>query len=423
MTARGWYVAGLFILLTCAAPVRGQSIETWVDQEFTDCALNPGYSTASAPLISTSAVPGVHDIDLGGETVAAEDADGDPTYSSIRTAVGGTTAGGIVHVTVPGIYRHDETISIDNDITIRGPRDQDVILEGICAGAATDAITISGGATVVVLENLTIRGHAGNAITMSGCDQCVLILVNCRIEGNAGFGIQASGSTVIAKDTEFVMNGEAAIYTSGGSVELSDSTLIRNGVGIGYCNGNSIDMNGSEITRSAAHGIGELGCTSSNNPIELTMSHSRIVRNDGHGIELDATTGTNVSIHSVLITNSLIANNRGHGLRVDAGGGTATSVIVSGSQIMANVGDALDLFAAATSPALSMSVFKNEIVRNGAGLRNSGNVAPAAVAGQSWSTCLNNLIGANAGGNFIGWGTPPCGNAPAGIAVDHEATF
>lgn len=423
--------------LALASPLRAQLLaQTLVDPAFIGCAASPQGVWTSASMTtdpgSLTNPAGTYDIDGDGNRGAgAEDTDGDPVFGTIATAVTNTVTGGVVEITVPGVYRPTDAnpISITRSMLVRGPRDQDVIIAGSCPDSANTGISISGSSLTVVLENLTIRSFLQSGVDVSGCNSCTIQRVNCRLVDNAT-GLRSviasgSGSTIVLKDSELTANVSGA-YVRNATLRVHDSSIVGNYVGVGYCGSDvSLAFNGSEVSASLTDGVGQTNdCLLTSFPVELSASRSRFAGNLDDGVDI-SNGGSPAGNHVVRVSDSVFADNGDDGLVVLTNSGTATPVTVAESRSMGNGGDGIEVSAPGAGAAVFLALWKNTIVQNaGAGLRDSGSNTTFPTTSGNNSACVNNLFGTNASGNFVGFGsTPPCGNSATGAHADHESTF
>lgn len=129
--------------------------------------------------------------------------------------------------------------------------------------------------------------------------------------------------------------------------------------------------------------------------------------------------------HVVRASDSVFAENGGDGLVILTNSGTPTPVTLAECRFMGNGGDGIEVSAPGAGGAVTVALWKNTIIQNaGAGLRDSGSNTSFPTTSGNNSACVNNLFGANASGNFVGFGsTPPCGNSASAAHADHESTF
>jgi hypothetical protein len=234
-------------LLTCAiaATLTGTAAESRA-QAFYETYVEPCFlSCDDAPIDpwGQAAIPNLPHRDVDGDAADCdpaggfnEDADGDAVFTTIQTATDNTISGGVVHVTVPGVYRESLTIDNDDNITIRAPEGTDVVLDGSRAwcdtpGATTYGILFGGSLPrELVLQNITIRGWDVGIATLE--DEQSIRLIGCRLEDN-GIGVYTAGSQddLSATDTRFV--GAAGygtgLYIAGtlATVEVTGCQFLR----------------------------------------------------------------------------------------------------------------------------------------------------------------------------------------------------
>lgn len=422
-------------VLAHAAPLAAQTVvEALVDPAFIDCAATPNSvwtSASTAPDPAGPAATGSYDIDGDGAVGAGtEDTDGDLTFGTITTAVSNTASGGVVEVTVPGVYRPADGsgISITRSMIVRGPRDQDVIIAGNCPDSASTGISISGSSLVVVLENLTVRSFT-IGVDVSSCNGCRIELVNCRLMDNTD-GLRAvissgSSSTVVLKDSELTANENGANVRNA-TLRVHDSSIVSNYVGVGYCDSDvELAFHGSDVSASVTDGVGEAtDCLSSSPSVTFSATRSRFAGNLDDGVDI-SNGGSAAGNHVVRASDSVFAENGGDGLVILTNSGTPTPVTLAECRFMGNGGDGIEVSAPGAGGAVTVALWKNTIIQNaGAGLRDSGSNTSFPTTSGNNSACVNNLFGANVGGNFVGFGsTPPCGNSASAAHADHESTF
>ena len=138
-----------------------------------------------------------------------------------------TAAGGEIDAMGPGAYG---TLTITKAITIDGGAGN---VAGILAGAGGNGITVSAGASdVVILRNLAINGGVGtSSVGFSGISYTsgkALVIEHCAIEGFGFAGIQAqpsAGGIVMVKDTN-LSNFPGGGFLPGVGIFVSSSSGV-----------------------------------------------------------------------------------------------------------------------------------------------------------------------------------------------------
>lgn len=366
------------LALACTARGQGGSYnETWVEGPPVEDCRSSGPTIKAGDAASTNS-PSGYDLDADTMVGSSEDTDSDAVFSTLAQAIAmaNLDSGGTAHIITRHVIREGE-IPIDQPLTLRGARENDVILTNDCSeilGNPLSAfeVTISGTDTVII-ENLHIRGFpiafdmspsSGGTLILRNCtimncdvgvllvDGVNLVLENSVIAGgsigidcNSGCGdITIRGSTIervdagvsgdpptlVATDSQFLDNTLG--ITQAETVHLERCTFSRNseaGIVASHAyswviSNSTFSHNGVGIWKVPPSGIGQ-----------VTVENSRIVHSVDEGILVDG------EVVSVSIIDSLVSANGSDGIHLR--GFNGSTFAIAGSVSERNGGDGVYL--------------------------------------------------------------------------------
>lgn len=301
------------------------------------------------------------DLDGDGVAGANEDTDSDAIYATLATAISNTTAGGVVNILGPGLFKANLTLS--SGITIRGPAGGGAIIEPPCTSPGNDGISVTG-ATIVRLENLTIRGFVnGSAVTLDGTSGQLVVLQNCNLELSGTGLTNAAGNSngaVELHECHVISNVGSGIYQNGASSRLSvfGSVVARNG-GNGIVLGTETSWGLVRISRSRIVGNADVGIKSVVSGTSVSGSLSAhdtdISGNVNEGIKFSATSGNGAAV--LALTDCSIVGNGGDGVQLTNGGASRLALV--DTRILQNGADGIQV-----SAALTVDLTRNVITQN-----------------------------------------------------------
>jgi len=412
------YVTFVMALLLCLASSAGlwaqPYAETFVDPEFMDCNNTTGPSTGWHGNAWGGGDASVNsDLDQDGRWgtavgVPIEDLDGDAVFGTIQWAINNTAVGGIVHLTVPGVYR--EQLTINTPMTIRAAEGIDVIIEGAhttCPAGPPgvlpfDGITVAG-AGPVILENLTVRGFT------IGINAVNTTIVKCRIEDNESVGVFLVTGEIVGSH---IVNNTVGLYP-GGIVSVSDTVIAESETdGIQIGSDASLAVTGSRIIGNGDQGIQV--STDFGGP-DLSVYDSVILRNGNEGIWISG-----VGVCDLRVSDSKISQNGGDGIFFENSNASINIFsygAVMGSSIGGNLGDGIEIVGRTMGgpppvPAgwVELTISESQVALNaGAGLRLTNSTY--------FCDFGDNSLIRNIGGNEVGHAA--CSGAMAGRNMLH----
>ncbi|HWW28246.1 MAG TPA: right-handed parallel beta-helix repeat-containing protein [Caulobacter sp.] len=237
-------------------------------------------------------------------------------------AISKTAAGGEIDVLDPGGYG---AVTITKAMTITMPPEYGGVLN-----SATNGIVVNAAATdTVVLRGLAIQGGPTAAPGLNGIRflaGAALILDDCTITGNSGFGIDFSpsgASTLFVTNTTIAKNGGGGIVvrptggTGSAKVVLHNVRSTSNAMGVrgegatAAAAGVVMSIIDSEFTQNTNGGV--IALTNPGAPVKIVLNHSVTAYNGSNGIN------SNGAQAVVTVGSSVIAGN-GTGLTPENGG-------------------------------------------------------------------------------------------------------
>ena len=277
---------------------------------------------------------------------------------SLREAIAAANSGGGITFNVTGtIVLTSGELTINKDLTIKGPGSGDLAISG---NNASRIFNITGG-TVTIVDVTIVGGrrNGGGGIRNGG----VLTLTNSTVVAN---------NAVISGEGGGIFNERGAILT------LTNSTVSTNGTdflgkGAGIFNNGTLTLTNSIIRGNRANNAGEGGGIYNNYGGTVTLTNSTIRDNnagDGGGI---------FNFGTVTLTNSTIRDNKtdlggfGGGIYNNYGG----TVTLTNSTVSANgtffAGGGGGIFNSGTV-TLTNSTISSNYGGDGGGILNSGTV-------------------------------------------------
>lgn len=237
-------------------------------------------------------------------------------------AISKTAAGGEIDVIDPGGYG---AVTITKAITITMPPEYGGILN-----SSTNGITINAAATdTIVLRGIALQGGPTASPGLNGVRflaGAALVLENCYIAGNSGFGIDfsPSGASILrVSNTAIVKNGSGGIIVRPTGSTGSAKVVLTNV----RATGNAMGVRGEGATAAAAGIVmtivdstftqntngGVIALTNPGAPVKIVLNRVTTAYNGTNGIN------SNGAQAVVTVGSSVIAGN-GTGLTPENGG-------------------------------------------------------------------------------------------------------
>jgi hypothetical protein len=256
----------------------------------------------------------------------------DTHFATIAEALAAAPDGAVIAVEA-GTY--GEALDIERSVSVVGRCAAEV--EITSAGGAQPGIASD--ADGVVLRGLTVSGHLGGGVQVSGGSVRV---EQCQLEDNVGFGAAALGATLTVVETRIADTvsdgayGLGAFALESGRLELVDSVIVRaQQIAVGVAKGSS-----ASVTRSV---------------IRDTETADRPA---GRAIQVDTDSTIEVE-SSALLDNS--------GAAMAFGGGATTATVRqtvmrggAGPGIIVRTGASLDLFECVVGGFGGWGIFASE---------------------------------------------------------------
>lgn len=325
----GIFLAVLAGLSVFSPSVQAQEKETWVEApEIEDCTAGALIRPGDAENTTGDGHDLDHDTSVGGA-----ESDSDAVWSTIAEAVDPNNLDeGIAHIITRSVIREGE-IPIDQSLTLRGARENDVIITNDCPArtnptSPTNAFVVSiGSGEVVVIENLVIRGF-DVAFDCTGSTGGTLILRNCKIIDCDMAFILDNAIDLVLEDTH-ISTGSRGIDASSGSgdLTLTNTTIERMEYGVIGSQSQALRASGSRFVRNET-AIADIG--------DLNLDDCIV--SDNTQASITATTAA-----PWRITRSTIARNL-KGLVSDASGSLQANITLIDSHVMGNGGSGLYVF-------------------------------------------------------------------------------
>lgn len=340
-----------------------------------------------------------------------------------------------------GVYRDSTTVTIEDDLTIHGFADRDVILSGAdcidSASSAATALTVNiASSEVVVLENLDFRNYT-TAIDLTGSTGGTLIIRNCNfLDNTTHMRDDGGGAEIRVIDSTFVggsygirdANGLTVVNSTfdGQSTNAIEGTFAQDwrlvSSRISNCGGVSISAQGGgtgthglELADSFIVDGGDSGIDIDGVKVTFSMNRSTVSGNAGDGVHLEAQTGSVLTF-----TDSNIESNDDDGIFIQNTLGCTdlanlASAAVMHSRINANGDDGIDIGGTGTgcgvgtiTAPVECGLLNNSIVGNG----DFGIVETSSSSTFHCDVGVN-MISYNVSGAESGTGGTPVCSAPA----------
>jgi Right handed beta helix region len=243
------------------------------------------------------------------------------------------------------------TVTITKSISIIAPT-------GVYAGISVfsgNGVTIATASVNVVLRGISINGQGGSVgISMTAGNK--LTIENCVISNLGQIGINVNGvATVRVTDTIVRDAGNIGIRLENGATGTITRAVVSGhgayGIGVEAA-GASTTM--AHVAESTIDGNlnGVVAFSDNAGIVTVSVRDSRVVRNRGHGLRAQSTSGTAVSLSA---SNNIVSNN-GSGIVAFSSG---TKVWASGNTVSDNSNSGLDNIGAVFETAGNNSVRNN----------------------------------------------------------------